>query len=115
MSCGAATSSTTPASTPTKLELMNILHIGQRIDADARCSSGMCKAGFAGDDAPRAVFRKLPSLTQLSPPSVSVSGTDMCASFDRRSSPSPWVSFRIQTCWLQRISLAERVVDVADP
>ena len=21
-------------------------------------SSGMCKAGFAGDDAPRAVFRK---------------------------------------------------------
>ena len=24
-------------------------------------SSGMCKAGFAGDDAPRAVFRKLDS------------------------------------------------------
>ena len=24
-----------------------------------RSSSGMCKAGFAGDDAPRAVFRKL--------------------------------------------------------
>jgi len=26
--------------------------------ADNRYSSGMCKAGFAGDDAPRAVFRK---------------------------------------------------------
>ena len=25
--------------------------------------SGMCKAGFAGDDAPRAVFRKSPSYT----------------------------------------------------
>lgn len=25
---------------------------------DELCSSGMCKAGFAGDDAPRAVFRK---------------------------------------------------------
>lgn len=24
-------------------------------------SSGMCKAGFAGDDAPRAVFRKYPA------------------------------------------------------
>jgi len=26
---------------------------------DKHDSSGMCKAGFAGDDAPRAVFRKL--------------------------------------------------------
>ena len=29
-----------------------------KINADSGCSSGMCKAGFAGDDAPRAVFRK---------------------------------------------------------
>jgi hypothetical protein len=29
-------------------------------DADESLnSSGMCKAGFAGDEAPRAVFRKL--------------------------------------------------------
>ena len=28
---------------------------------DLLCSSGMCKAGFAGDDAPRAVFRKYPN------------------------------------------------------
>ena len=28
-------------------------------DANTNDSSGMCKAGFAGDDAPRAVFRKL--------------------------------------------------------
>jgi len=27
-------------------------------EADFGYSSGMCKAGFAGDDAPRAVFRK---------------------------------------------------------
>ena len=26
--------------------------------ADDDIRSGMCKAGFAGDDAPRAVFRK---------------------------------------------------------
>ena len=25
---------------------------------NSACSSGMCKAGFAGDDAPRAVFRR---------------------------------------------------------
>jgi hypothetical protein len=28
--------------------------------ADGSHRSGMCKAGFAGDDAPRAVFRKCP-------------------------------------------------------
>jgi hypothetical protein len=28
------------------------------LDANTFYSSGMCKAGFAGDDAPRAVFRK---------------------------------------------------------
>lgn len=33
---------------------------------DGVCSSGMCKAGFAGDDAPRAVFRKsFPSPQQI--------------------------------------------------
>ena len=30
--------------------------------ADESPSSGMCKAGFAGDDAPRAVFRKCTAL-----------------------------------------------------
>ena len=29
-----------------------------RTVTDCNASSGMCKAGFAGDDAPRAVFRK---------------------------------------------------------
>lgn len=44
---------------------------------DRMRSSGMCKAGFAGDDAPRAVFRK------FTPPSVSRSQNiglpDYCA------------------------------------
>ena len=31
--------------------------------ADEDLSSGMCKAGFAGDDAPRAVFRKSPFIS----------------------------------------------------
>ena len=31
----------------------------QEQHTDGNASSGMCKAGFAGDDAPRAVFRKL--------------------------------------------------------
>jgi hypothetical protein len=30
----------------------------QKARTDETNSSGMCKAGFAGDDAPRAVFRK---------------------------------------------------------
>src|SRR3954452_10559229 len=34
---------------------------------ELRFSSGMCKAGFAGDDAPRAVFRKS-NPTELVPP-----------------------------------------------
>ena len=32
--------------------------IQSRSSALIICSSGMCKAGFAGDDAPRAVFRE---------------------------------------------------------
>lgn len=35
---------------------------------DLRCSSGMCKAGFAGDDAPRAVFRKFNPTEYDTPP-----------------------------------------------
>lgn len=32
-----------------------------RIYTNTVSSSGMCKAGFAGDDAPRAVFREMPN------------------------------------------------------
>lgn len=36
--------------------------------ADEGPRSGMCKAGFAGDDAPRAVFRKYSfTLLQIHP------------------------------------------------
>lgn len=35
--------------------------------ADVMASSGMCKAGFAGDDAPRAVFREHPTLSPQLP------------------------------------------------
>jgi hypothetical protein len=61
----------------------------------------MCKAGFAGDDAPRAVFREstpLPELTdeiQLWAPSGSLT-TGLVAnhhfSFHCRPAPSSWVS-----------------------
>ena len=37
-------------------------------------SSGMCKAGFAGDDAPRAVFREL-CPTRIFASSLAVSPT----------------------------------------
>ena len=49
-------------------------------------SSGMCKAGFAGDDAPRAVFRKSHFSTFLNPMlhQLDINKTDLCCSFDRR-------------------------------
>ena len=72
---------------------------GQSLTDD---SSGMCKAGFAGDDAPRAVFRKstpLSSATPLLLRSVAlyerplapgVQSLTLC-SLHCRSPPSPWV------------------------
>ena len=56
-------------------------------------SSGMCKAGFAGDDAPRAVFRKphLVGFWTISRPSSS-NMTDCCFSIYCRPSSSSWVS-----------------------
>jgi hypothetical protein len=44
-------------------------------DANTFHSSGMCKAGFAGDDAPRAVFRKYPSTRYHSPATCMLSGS----------------------------------------
>lgn len=85
---------------------------------EMRYSSGMCKAGFAGDDAPRAVFRKsnptdrfpLPPLQRspsrqplrrMTSPSfawlgialnLSVKLLTKLNSLHCRSSPSPWVN-----------------------
>lgn len=47
----------------------------------------MCKAGFAGDDAPRAVFREYPTLAPL-PPNVCPlppTARDRWMAFDERS------------------------------
>ncbi|KAK5630818.1 hypothetical protein RRF57_006533 [Xylaria bambusicola] len=68
--------------------------------------SGMCKAGFAGDDAPRAVFRKspLPSLAQpwsrlcLAKMRLLLSSATRQLTYsysvDCRSAPSSWVSLQ---------------------
>ncbi|CAF2437024.1 unnamed protein product [Rotaria sp. Silwood2] len=34
--------------------------------------SGMCKAGFAGDDAPRAVFPSIVEITSLAPSTMKI-------------------------------------------
>ena len=57
--------------------------------------SGMCKAGFAGDDAPRAVFRRL--APQLWPKSLAIASviyrTELTMySFYCWPAPPPWVS-----------------------
>src|SRR5262245_52869729 len=55
----------------------------------------MCKAGFAGDDAPRAVFRKSSPPRPEASSRKSPTGLTLHRSVHRWPSPSPWVSSRL--------------------